>query len=430
MARRAEPAVVPALLDVLRDPHPAVRREAAKSLGVLRDRRAVPALIAALDDADANVRMYAAAALGEIRDPAALDALLRALGDPQWCVRDQAAWAVHALADPQLAGRLAALLQDDAADEETVVWLLRGCGEPVAVAALQPLLASPTAATRVRAVQALGRWTTDAARDLRLAALQDPDPRVRRAALDSLPPTADEPIVQKVEERLAVEPDANVRAGLEQWLQQAVPKSEPAAWWSFDDQHASTARDVTGRGSDGEIRGAVSAPGKVGAALKFDGKGCISLGKVPKLPLANLPLTVMAWVKPEASSGVVVARGGAFCGYSLYIHEGIPKFGIHRVQDGPTDLAAGRQPVGRDWVHLAGVIRNDRIELYVDGKQAAVTPTAGFIPGNCGQGMEIGGDLGNSPAEITTPLTGLIDEVKVFAAALPEKEIAKQCVTE
>jgi hypothetical protein len=138
----------------------------------------------------------------------------------------------------------------------------------------------------------------------------------------------------------------------------------------------------------------------------------------------------MAWVKPEAPSGVVVARGGAFCGYALYIHQGLAKFGIHRVQDGPGYIAAGRQPVGRDWVHLAGVIRSDRIELYVNGQRAAATQTAGFIPGNCGQGMEIGGDLGTSPAEITTSFTGLIDEVKVFPAALQEKEIGKQCVTD
>jgi hypothetical protein len=41
--------------------------------------------------------------------------------------------------------------------------------------------------------------------------------------------------------------------------------------------------------------------------------------------------------------------------------------------------------------------------------------------------MEIGCDLGNSPAEITDSFTGTIDEVKVFLAALSEEEIAQQC---
>jgi hypothetical protein len=135
----------------------------------------------------------------------------------------------------------------------------------------------------------------------------------------------------------------------------------------------------------------------------------------------------MAWVKPDADRGVVVARGGAFCGYSLYLLDGVAKFGIHREQAGPIDIAAGREPVGRDWVHLAGVIQSDGIELYVNGRLAARTKTDGFIPGNAGQGMEIGGDLGNSPVEITDSFNGIIDEVKVFLTALSEEEIAEQC---
>jgi hypothetical protein len=46
-------------------------------------------------------------------------------------------------------------------------------------------------------------------------------------------------------------------------------------------------------------------------------------------------LTIMAWAKSDAPSGVVVARSGAFCGFSLYIMDGVAKFGIHRERDGP-----------------------------------------------------------------------------------------------
>ena len=250
---------------------------------------------------------------------------------------------------------------------------------------------------------------------------------MRLAVVQALAKTPGPEVKQALTARRAVEPDAAVRSAIERLLQEAYPAAEPAAWWSFDDQNPRTARDVTGRGSDGEIRRCTPVPGKLGAALKFGEGSCVSLGKVPKLPMANLPLTVMAWVKPEADRGVVVARGGAACGYSLYLLDGVAKFGIHREQDGPTYIAAGREPVGRDWVHLAGVIQSDAIQLYVNGKPAARAKTDGLIPGNAGQGMEIGCDLGNSPAEITDSFTGIIDEVKVFSRALTDEEITEQC---
>ncbi|MFC1597537.1 LamG domain-containing protein, partial [Planctomycetota bacterium] len=145
------------------------------------------------------------------------------------------------------------------------------------------------------------------------------------------------------------------------------------------------------------------------------------------LPIGNRPLTIMAWVKSEADSGVVVARGGAYCGFSLYVKDRLPKFGIHREQEGPGYIVAGRENVVGSWVHLAGVVKIDRIELYVNGKLAATAKTPGYIPGNCGQGMEIGFDVSNSPAEITDAFQGVIDEVKVYHAALSEEEIAEQC---
>ena len=91
--------------------------------------------------------------------------------------------------------------------------------------------------------------------------------------------------------RLAAEPDAPVRTAIERLLKEAHPAAEPAAWWSFDDQNPQTARDVTGRGSDAEIRRCMPVPGKFGTALKFGEGSCVSLGRVPKLPMASQPLT-------------------------------------------------------------------------------------------------------------------------------------------
>jgi len=425
LGRGGDKAATTLLTPALKDREPAVRREAAKALGAIKDARAVPALIEVLRDDDANVRMYAAYALGEIKDVRAADELLGAVRDAQWCVRDQAAWALRELRDPSLAEKYAALLQDERVEVATATWILRGLGDGVALKAVTALLRAPQPAARLRAVRALREWKAASLEPL-FAALDDPEASVRQSAVEALAKTPAPQVKQALTARLAGEPNAAVQAAIERLLQESYPPAEPAAWWSFDDQNSQTARDVTGRGSDGEIRRCTPVPGQVGAALKFGQGACVSLGKVPKLPMAHQPMTVMAWVKADADRGVVVARGGAFCGYSLYLLDGVAKFGIHRVQDGPTHIAVGREPVGRDWVHLAGVIRSDRIELYVNGKLAAQTKTEGLMPGNAGQGMEIGGDLGNSPVETTNSLNGIIDEVKVFLSALSEEEIAEQ----
>jgi HEAT repeat protein len=425
LGRNAEQAAVPLLLPALKDAEPAVRREAAKALGAIKDSRSVPALIDALRDDNKNVRAYAAYALGELRDARAVDALLRALRDAEWCVRDQAAWTLRELHDPSLAEKYAPLLEDEGVDLATAMWILRGLGDEVAVKCVAPMLRASSAPTRLRAVRAIRELKTAAVESL-LGALDDPWYAVRKSAVEALAKMPGPEVKRALMARLAVEPDASVREAIERLLKEAYPAAEVAAWWSFDDQNPLTARDVTGRGSDGEIRRCTPAPGKVGTALRFGDGSCVTLGKVPKLPMANQTLTVMAWVKPDADRGVVVARGGAFCGFSLYLLDGVAKFGIHREQNGPTHIAAGRESVGRDWVHLAGVVKSDRIELYVNGKLAARTATDGLIPGNAGQGMEIGGDLGNSPVEITDSFVGLIDEVKVFLSELSEEEIEQQ----
>ena len=202
--------------------------------------------------------------------------------------------------------------------------------------------------------------------------------------------------------------------------------SDLMAYWSFDQIKDSVAQDVTGNGNDGQVKGCTAVPGQSGQALQF-GPGCfVELGRPTEIPIGNVPFTVTAWVKTQAKDGVIVVRGGAFCGFSLYVKDGKPKFGIHREQDGPGSIAVGSTLPGDDWVHLAGVVKQYRVELYVNGRLVASTETAGYLPGDCGQGMEIGFDVGNSACEIVTPLVGAIDEVKVFRIALSADQVAAE----
>ena len=314
------------------------------------------------------------------------------------------------------------------------VWVLMGLSvcraQPAAadVPALIEALRDPDTNVRFRAAYALGEIKDRRAAPALLQALRDPEWPVRDQAAWALRELHDPELVPKLEAMLK-EKGADVKHI--EWIlgrtHVEVQRQEPlAAHWSFDDQNPKVAKDSVG-GTDGQINGCTPVSGKVGHALKFTKGAYVELGKPEWLPVMGVPFTVMAWAKSDAKNGVIVARGGAFCGYSLYIKDGVAKFGIHRVQDGPTYIAAGREGVAGEWVHLAGVVKEDRIELFVNGKLAATAKTDGYLPSNTGQGLEIGFDVANSAAEITDAFEGVIDEVKFYRVALPEEEIAKQC---
>jgi HEAT repeat protein len=95
-------AAVPALRDALDADEPAVRREALRSLGKLRERASIdpqiviPSLLSALQDEDPSVREVAVTYLGIVRDNPGKEVpgLIDALGDEEASVRRAAAVAL------------------------------------------------------------------------------------------------------------------------------------------------------------------------------------------------------------------------------------------------------------------------------------------------------------------------------------------------
>ena len=95
-------AAVPALQEAIQDEDPAVRREALRALGKLRERASidpqivVPLLLKGLEDHDATVRNVAVTYLGIVRDDpgAAVPGLIKALADEAAEVRQASAAAL------------------------------------------------------------------------------------------------------------------------------------------------------------------------------------------------------------------------------------------------------------------------------------------------------------------------------------------------
>ena len=103
------PAVEPLIAD-LKDKDVDVRKEAALSLGEIKDPRAVQPLIAILMDPDAGVRRVALGALGPIGQPA-VDPLIAILKDPDDNLRRVAAQALGGIRDSRAVDALMAALR-------------------------------------------------------------------------------------------------------------------------------------------------------------------------------------------------------------------------------------------------------------------------------------------------------------------------------
>ena len=158
----------------------------------------------------------------------------------------------------------------------------------------------------------------------------------------------------------------------------------------------------------------------------------IQVNNTESLNPTGKPLAVEALVRADKPNGVVVARGGPSQGYALFLKGGTPHFAIR--SDQKIHQVAAKQKIVGQWTHLAGVLTADKqLELYVDGKLADSAKAGVFIAGEPAQDMQIGADAdtGQGVADYTGPfpLTGLIDEVRVYHGSVTAAEVAKHCAT-
>jgi ATP/ADP translocase/HEAT repeat protein len=174
------------------------------------------AVVALASHADASVRVAALTQLPTVRGAAAVGAAAAGLRDADPDVRAAAAPAYAALAHDEAVEALVPLLADPSAAVRVAALsgLLQHGGVEGGIeggSQLAKLIASPARRDRVEAAHALRSLGTAAYRPLRRL-LDDPDPRVRRAALRSAPGVADPRLVPVLVGMLR-DPAARRRAG-------------------------------------------------------------------------------------------------------------------------------------------------------------------------------------------------------------------------
>ena len=195
------------LLADLRSGDAAARVKAAEWLGGLPVEGAPAALLAALDDRSAPVRAAAAAALGRIREPRAIEPLVAMLREPIEGDRVAAGEALLSFGPAAVPALLAALAGAAAHQQSEILNVLAGIADPRAAAAVAAAAMPPAppmmapggadpaidararrerAATRLWALETLGRMPIADSLPALEKGARDRDPAVREAALESL----------------------------------------------------------------------------------------------------------------------------------------------------------------------------------------------------------------------------------------------------
>ena len=129
------------------------RYVAAWALGEIGNPGAVPALVEALGDEDGETRKYAARALVKF-GPEGVPALIEALGSPSPWRRRYAVRALGEIRDPRAAGPL--LGMEGEVDREVFLWALGRIGDPRGYSVIAAAAEDPDWRIRLAAVQALG----------------------------------------------------------------------------------------------------------------------------------------------------------------------------------------------------------------------------------------------------------------------------------
>jgi arylsulfatase len=121
--------------------------------------------------------------------------------------------------------------------------------------------------------------------------------------------------------------------------------------------------------------------------LLFGGMGRLSENSVLALKNKSHAVTAQLTVPEDGAQGVIVAQGGAFGGFSLYLHEGRPAycynlFGLQRFKVyGEKPIPAGEHQVRMEFTYDGGGLgKGGDVALYLDGERVGDGHVDGTVP--------------------------------------------------
>jgi concanavalin A-like lectin/glucanase superfamily protein len=208
--------------------------------------------------------------------------------------------------------------------------------------------------------------------------------------------------------------------------------TDPAlmGWWKFEETTGTKVADSSPYSRKGELKEGLtfekdSVAGKVGKALRFDGKNDLVQISGYKGVTGTKARTLAAWIKTKRGRGEIMSWGADDAG-SMWI------FCFIRSRPGVTPKGGYfymKPHVDDDkWYHVAVVVTDadlpnlhDHVTLYLNGQEPELDDIGllDLLP------IETGAEI---DVRIGKGFQGSIDEVRIYERALSDKEIAKLAV--
>jgi arylsulfatase len=167
--------------------------------------------------------------------------------------------------------------------------------------------------------------------------------------------------------------------------------------------------------------------------LLFGGMGRLAENVVLNVKNKSHAVTAQLQVPEGAAEGVIIAQGGEFAGWSLYVKSGRPKycynlFGLQRFYvEGATEIPPGAHQVRMEFVYDGGgLAKGGTVSLYVDGEKAGEGRLEGTVPmafsadETCDVGSDTASPVSDDYTSESSHFTGTIDWVQIDIADAAE----------
>ena len=162
--------------------------------------------------------------------------------------------------------------------------------------------------------------------------------------------------------------------------------------------------------------------------ILFGGMGRLSENSVINLKNKSHSVTAEIIVPDDGAEGVIIAQGGAFAGWALYLLDGKPAY-CHNLLSlarfkayGDTAVPPGVHQVRMEFGYDGGgLAKGGTITLYIDGKQVgdgraeATVPMAYSADETCDLGRDTGSNVSDDYTPQTSRFTGTINWVQLDA---------------
>jgi arylsulfatase A-like enzyme len=167
--------------------------------------------------------------------------------------------------------------------------------------------------------------------------------------------------------------------------------------------------------------------------LLFAGMGRLSENSMINTKNKSHAVTAELTVTDGHANGVIIAQGGAFAGWSLYVKEGRPKychnlFGIQRFYiEGDTEIPVGMHQVRMEFAYDGGGLgKGGTVSLYLDGERVgegrvdATVPMLFSADETCDVGSDTASPVSDDYTADDSRFTGVIDWVQIDIAEAAE----------